>query len=76
MCNNATAVYDKELSLRNELSKEDPDTGKTSTLQNEISRLQSILDQKRLEFQIQARNSAPSYNRRFRDMVQWRAMVQ
>jgi zinc resistance-associated protein len=59
-------LYDKELDLRNELAKEDPDTGKASALQSEISRLQSELDQKRIDFQIQARKSAPGYNRGFR----------
>ena len=56
-------LYEKELALRSELAKENPDTAKALGLQNEISKLQSELDQKRLEFQIQARKDAPNFSR-------------
>jgi len=56
-------LYEKELALRSELAKEDPDTSKASTLQSDISKLQSNLDQERLNYEIKARKSAPSYNR-------------
>ena len=56
-------LYEKELALRSELAKENPDTGKASKLQGDISTLQSNLDQKRLNFEIEARKSAPGYNR-------------
>ena len=56
-------LYEKELALQSELAKDNPDTSKASRLQNEISKLQGDLDQKRLEFEIQARKSAPNYNR-------------
>jgi zinc resistance-associated protein len=56
-------LYEKELALRSELAKEDPDTSKASTLQSNISKLQSNLDQERLNYEIKARKSAPSYNR-------------
>jgi zinc resistance-associated protein len=56
-------LYEKELALRSELAKEDPDTGKASTLQSDISKLQSNLDQERLNYEIKARKSAPNYNR-------------
>ena len=56
-------LYEKELALRSELAKEDPDTDKASTLQSDISKLQSNLDQKRLNYEIKARKSAPNYNR-------------
>jgi zinc resistance-associated protein len=56
-------LYEKQLALQSELAKKEPDTGKASKLQNEISRLQSTLDQKRLDYEIQARRAAPNYNR-------------
>ena len=56
-------LYEKELALRSELAKENPDTSKASKLQNEISGLQSDLDQKRLDYEIQARKSVPNYDR-------------
>ena len=59
-------LYEKNLALQSELAKENPDTTKASKLQNEISNLQSELDQKRLEYDIQARKSAPNYNRGYR----------
>jgi zinc resistance-associated protein len=49
--------------LRNELAKDDLDTNKASKLQSEISKLQSNLDQKRLNYEIKARKSVPNYNR-------------
>jgi zinc resistance-associated protein len=56
-------LYEKELALGSELAKEDPDTSTASRLQSEISKLQSELDQKRLDYEIQARKKAPNYNR-------------
>ena len=56
-------LYEKELALRSELAKENPDTSKASNLQSEISRLQSDLDQKRLNYEIQTRKSVPNYDR-------------
>lgn len=56
-------LYEKELALRSELAKEDPDTSKALKLQSDISKLQSNLDQERLNYEIKARKSAPSYNR-------------
>jgi zinc resistance-associated protein len=58
-------LYEKELALRSELAKETPDTSKASRLQSEISELQGELDQKRLDYEIQARKSSPNYNRGF-----------
>ena len=59
-------LYEKELALRNELAKEDPDVSRASNLQSEISKLQSELDQKRLDYQIQTRKNIPNYNRGYR----------
>jgi hypothetical protein len=56
-------LYEKELALRSELTKESPDTSKASKLQSEISRLQGDLDQKRLDNNIQTRKSVPNYDR-------------
>jgi Spy/CpxP family protein refolding chaperone len=56
-------LYEKELALRSELAKENPDTSKASSLQSEISRLRNELDQKRLDFEIQAKKSIPNYDR-------------
>jgi hypothetical protein len=56
-------LYEKELALRSELAKENPDTSIASNLQSEISNLQSDLDQKRLDYEVKARKSVPNYNR-------------
>ena len=56
-------LYEKNLALQSELAKEDPDASKASKLQSEISELRNDLDQKRLEYDIQARKSSPNYNR-------------
>ena len=64
--NTRQQLYEKNLALQSELAKVDPDTAKASSLQSEISKLQSDLDQKRLEFDIQARKSAPNYNSNYR----------
>ena len=64
--NTRQQLYEKNLALQSELAKENPDTAKASKLQSEVSKLQSDLDQKRLEYDIQARKSAPNYNRGYR----------
>jgi len=56
-------LYAKQLELRSELAKENPDTGMASKLQQDISTLQSNLDQERLNYEIKARKSAPGYSR-------------
>ena len=63
--NTRQKLYEKELALGNELAKEDPDTSKASNLQSEISKLQSELDQKRLDYEIQTRKKAPNYSRSY-----------
>jgi len=64
--NTRQQLYEKNLALQSELAKVDPDTAKASRLQSEISKLQSNLDQKRLEYDLQARKSAPNYNSGYR----------
>ena len=56
-------LYEKNLALQSELAKEDPDAATASKLQSEISDLRNELDQKRLDFQIQARKAAPNLRR-------------
>jgi zinc resistance-associated protein len=63
--NTRQKLYEKELALGSELAKEDPDTSKASNLQSEISKLQSELDQKRLDYEIQTRKKAPNYSRSY-----------
>lgn len=55
------SLYTKELELRNELTKENPDAARTSNLQSEISNLQGQLDQKSLGFEMRARKAVPGY---------------
>jgi len=59
-------LYEKDLALQSELAKKNPDTKKASELQQEISKLQSELDQKSLDFEIQTRKSSPNYNGAYR----------
>jgi hypothetical protein len=59
-------LYEKELDLRKELAKEDPDTSQASKMQSDISKLQSELDQKRLDYEIQSKKTAPNYNRGYK----------
>jgi len=61
--NTRQKLYEKELALRSELAKENPDTGKASKLQSDISTLQGNLDQKRLGYEIETRKSVPNYDR-------------
>jgi zinc resistance-associated protein len=53
----------KGLELRNELAKENPDETKVSKLQADISKAQSDLDQKSLNFELKARKAVPEYHR-------------
>jgi len=61
--NTRQKLYEKELALRSELAKENPDTTKASSLQGEISKLRGDLDQKRLDHEIKARKTSPNYDR-------------
>ncbi len=58
-------LYQKELALRSELAKENPDTQKAIDLQKEISKLNSELDQKHLEHMIAMRKINPNAGRGF-----------
>lgn len=52
-------LYAKNLELRSELAKDNPDAQKAATLQEEISKLASEIDQKQLDFMLNARKVAP-----------------
>lgn len=53
------SLYQKELELRAELAKKDPDAKKAVSLQKEISELVSELDQKRIERRIKMKKENP-----------------
>ena len=52
-------LYQKELELRSELAKENPDAQKASALQAEVSDLTAQLDQKRIDHRIKMRKENP-----------------
>lgn len=56
-------LYDKEVDLSRELAGENPDKQKAATLQKEISKLRSKLDQKRINHLIETRKIAPNAGR-------------
>ena len=57
-------LYQKELELRSELAKPEPDAKKAAGLQKEISGLESELDQKRLDQRIKMRKDFPRFGYR------------
>jgi len=54
-------LYQKELELRSELAKKDPDAKKAVGLQKEISELESQLGQKRVEQRIKMQKENPEF---------------
>ena len=62
------SLYSKELELRGELLKENPDAGKAAGLQKEISDLEARLDQKRIDHMINARKINPNVGRGYAGM--------
>ena len=56
-------LYSKELELRSELSKENPDVSRAGALQKEISKLESELDQKRIDHMVKIRKLSPNAGR-------------
>jgi len=59
-------LYEKEMALRSELAKENPDADAAKTLQNEISELRSDFDKKRLEHRMEMRAIAPEIGQGYR----------
>ena len=58
-------IYDRSAQIRQEWSKENPDRSRIQDLQKEIAGLESELDQKRLDFQLETRDIAPELGRGF-----------
>ncbi len=56
-------LQEKQLALRAELAKQSPDADRALTLQREISALRGEMDQKRLEYDIQAGGVSTGYGR-------------
>jgi hypothetical protein len=56
------SLYEKELLLRDELNKDNPDKANASSLQADISRLQGELAQKNLDYEMSIRKTIPNYN--------------
>ncbi|MGD8344757.1 MAG: periplasmic heavy metal sensor [Desulfobacterales bacterium] len=54
-------LYQKELELRSELAKPEPDAKRAVGIQKEISGLESELDQKRLDHRIKMRKEFPQF---------------
>ena len=53
-------MYQKNLELRSELAKENPDAKKASSIQKEISELKAQFDQKRIDHMIRMKKINPS----------------
>ena len=58
-------IYQKNLELRSELAKRDPDAKKAARLQKEISKREANFDQKRLDHQMKMREINPKAGRGF-----------
>ncbi len=58
-------LYAKNLELRSELAKPNPDTAKAAQLQKEISDLRAKFDQKRLDHMVKMREITPQAGRGF-----------
>ena len=56
-------LYTKNLELRSELAKDNPDAQKAAAVQKDISKLESELEQKQLDFMLNARKVAPDAGR-------------
>lgn len=52
-------IYQKELEIRSEFAKENPDAGRLSSLQKELSELESQLDQKRISHMLEMKKLHP-----------------
>jgi hypothetical protein len=54
-------IYQKEIELRSELAKADPDVQKATDLQTEVSNLTAQLDQKRIDHRIKMKKGNPEF---------------
>jgi Spy/CpxP family protein refolding chaperone len=57
-------IQDKRFALGDELRKENPDTGKVTALQKELSQLEGEFDQKAIQHQLEVRKILPERARR------------
>jgi hypothetical protein len=62
-------LYSKQLTLQSELSKSDPDFGKATVLQKEISDLEAQLDQKRIDHMTKMRKINPEIGQGYAAMA-------
>jgi zinc resistance-associated protein len=60
-------LYEKEMALKSELAKENPDIDAAKALQSEISGLRAEFDQKRLEHRVKMRKIVPEAGRGYKD---------
>ncbi len=58
-------LYARQLELRSELAKEGPDSKRASNIQNDISKLQAQLNQKRIDHMVEMRKINPNAGRGF-----------
>ena len=56
-------IYQKDLDLRSELAKAEPDAAKASRLQKELSQLEADLEQKRFDHMMAVRKINPEAGR-------------
>lgn len=54
-------LFQKQLELRSELAKQNPDSARAATLQKDISDLRGRLDQKRVEHRIRMQKENPGF---------------
>lgn len=54
-------IYEKELALRSELEKENPDAKKAAGLQKELSEFESDFNQKKIDHQLALRKANPNF---------------
>ncbi len=62
---NKRNLYSKELELRSELIKNNPDASKAGALQKEVSELESNLDQKRIDHMLKMRKLNTNVDREY-----------
>jgi hypothetical protein len=55
-------LYQKELELRSELAKSEPDAKKAADIQKEVSEIEGQLDQKRIDHSLQMRRNFPKFS--------------
>jgi zinc resistance-associated protein len=58
-------IFQKQLELRSELARQEPDSGKAKDIQKELSGLEAKFDRKHLEHKLEINNIAPKFNRGF-----------